>query len=986
MNIPSSLIEKINNGKIVVFAGAGLSMNAGLPNWNQLIAAILDEIEGKESKSKKYKDALDDDILTPLDVLSKIEPHKEFAIEALEKKIRSYDGCKPTLIHKLIGAISTKIITTNYDCLIENQLTDYEKIPYSNSFKVSKISEYDKYILKIHGDIHEPDKCILFPSQYDSLYREKEQTSVFELKKIISDKSIIFIGFSFTDPYINYVFEFISKLYNGFTPEHYIITTEVNKEWPSRITPIKINSNSEIQELLEKILEESSLKMQNRNTFDSKINTECDNVIQISESLESDLPPQNKFWVGRKKELENISADIFKVIFITGIGGQGKSALAAHYLKHCFDSNIFEFVDWRDFKEETNRFQTKLISIIKRISNDKVTAKQLESATNIDLVDVFFKYLGSHKIIFVLDNVDSYIDLETFTPTGGLKYFFQQTLERNHNSKFIFTCRPFIREASVNFYQLKLGGLSEIESEEMFALYNIPVKKNVLSELSQKAYKLTKGHPLWLNLIAAQAVRGIETVNKFVQSIEDKSDFNEDNFSSILSEKILNEVWYSLNDKQRSLLRGIAETVKPETITNLKKIIEPELKNNQFDKAFKVLKNLNLIEIKSSTRSEDQVELHPLVKEYISSKFPKTERAKYITLLVHYYDQFIYVLKPKLSAEMPLSSFQNWTSKIELQINKGDLKPALVALEEVSSSLLEAGFAEEYLRVSEKLFHTIDWNSAIDNEYSYFHKQFSTLTITLTQFGKFEICENLLRRYSDLIPGKSAHYLSYCSEKCYLFWYQSRFEDAIEIGEQGLFLLNESGITDNYSLKHNLYLAYRDSKEKENVNKAMLFFLRGENVEDIINNINVDLGGHYYGNIGKCLELLGDKDNALTCYYMSITILFQEDNSHSRLNVGYAASWIFNLLKSSSTKLDSLYFLKLCINTWEQTSPPRVADMRKEWSNLNVDVQTKEEVNKIPDWKILNHCKRIAKIGADSLYCKGRQCDKDQSMRAAQTV
>ena len=89
MNIPSSLIEKINKGKIVVFAGAGLSMNAGLPSWNQLIASILDEIGDKEPKSDKYKEALADDILTPLDVLNKIEHHKEYAIEALEKKIRS---------------------------------------------------------------------------------------------------------------------------------------------------------------------------------------------------------------------------------------------------------------------------------------------------------------------------------------------------------------------------------------------------------------------------------------------------------------------------------------------------------------------------------------------------------------------------------------------------------------------------------------------------------------------------------------------------------------------------------------------------------------------------------------------------------------------------------------------------------------------------------------------------------------------------------
>lgn len=968
MKIPSSLIEKINNKKIVIFAGAGLSMNVGLPSWYDLINNILDEIKDKEPKNIKFKDALKDEIMTPLDVLNKIEEHKEYAIEALEKNIRSYDDTKPAEIHKKLGEISTKIITTNYDCLLEEQFPSFEKITYSNNFKIAKLSEYQNYIFKIHGDIHEPDKCILFPFQYDKLYNKSEVSSVFELKKIISDKSLLFIGFSLSDPYINYVFDFISNLYSGFTPEHFIITTEKNKKWPNRVTPIQIESHSDTEDLLDKIIESSSLFSEENKSFVNKINIESKDIVKISESLEYDLPPQNKYWVGRKKELEIISSDIFKVIFITGIGGQGKSALAAYYLKQYFDSELYEFGDWRDFKEETNRFQTKLISIIKRISNNDITAKQLDNSSNIELVDIFFNYLVDKKVIFVFDNIDSYIDLETFMPSGGLKYFFEQALNQNHKSKFIFTCRPFIREASVNFYQLELSGLSESESIEMFILYKIPLKKELLRELSIKAFKLTKGHPLWLNLIAAQARRGIDTVNKFIHRIEDKTDFNEDDFSSILSEKILNEVWYSLNEKQKTLLRGIAETVKPETITNLKKIIEPELKQNQFNKAFKVLTNLNLVEIKSSSISEDQIELHPLVKEFIVSKFPQMERAKYITLLVQYYDKFIYILKPKLNSDMTLSAFQNWTSKIELQINKGDFKSALIALEEVSSSILSAGFSEEYLRVSEKLFHNIDWKIAIDNEYSYFDSQFSTLTTTLTQFGKYIECEEFLNQYSELISGKGVQYLSYCSEKCYLYWYQEKFDEAIEIGEYGLFLLNESGVSDNYSLKHNLALSHRDSAKIENINKALKYFLKGEKTDDVINNINNDLGGHFYGNIGKCLELLGNKENALTCYYISINILFKEDNSHSKLNIGYAASWIFNILKFTNDKLYSLYFLKLSINTWNQSSPPRAEKMKKEWKTLAIDKQTKTEVNKIADWKIIKLCKEISNTGANKGY------------------
>ena len=40
MNIPNSLIEKINKKQLVIFAGAGLSMNANLPSWKELIIKV----------------------------------------------------------------------------------------------------------------------------------------------------------------------------------------------------------------------------------------------------------------------------------------------------------------------------------------------------------------------------------------------------------------------------------------------------------------------------------------------------------------------------------------------------------------------------------------------------------------------------------------------------------------------------------------------------------------------------------------------------------------------------------------------------------------------------------------------------------------------------------------------------------------------------------------------------------------------------------
>lgn len=961
MQIPEKLTQKINQNNLVVFVGAGLSCKMGYPNWSSLVIDILGGISDKEEKSEKYIQALKDDILNPLEVLSKISLHKAASIEILEKIIRSHENTEPSKLHEKLGLLADKIVTTNYDSLLEKALPGFEQIVYTNQYKVARLSQYDKYIFKIHGDIQEPHMCILFPSEYDLLYDKEEKTSTFELKKIFSDKSLLFVGFSLSDPYISHLFDYINNLYSGFNPDHYIFTTEEKKNWPRNIVPIVIKDYDQLENCVDQLIESKDKSSEDREDFKEQLSQKTDSpIIKFSENHEYDSPPNNKFWVGRHREIDHIGSQNFKAIFITGIGGQGKSALAAQYIRNYFDTDSYEFGDWRDFKEEANRFQTKLISIIKRLSNE-FKFEEIESLKNNELVDTFFKVLGKRKIIFVFDNIDNYIDLESFRPAGSFSYLLNQILKRDHNSKFIFTCRPFIREAGVDFYQIQLDGLSQDECYELFKLYQISIKKSELIQLSKKSHKITKGHPLWLNLIAGQSIRGIETVYNFIDKIENKSSFDEDDFTSILSGKILDEVWNSLNDNQKTLIRGIAETVKPETEENLGEILQTELKPNRFIRSLKTLKNLNLVEFLSG----GEIELHPLVKEYVLTKYPKNERAKFITLFVKYYDRFIYILKPNLNSNLTIQDFQNWTSKIELQINKNDYKSALIALEEVGKSILAAGYTEEYLRVAEKLYEAMNWETAVNGEYSYFHTQINLLCTTQTQMGKFDESLNNLEHYSKLIPGKSSHYLSYCSEKTYNLWYQNKFEDAIQNGEEGEFLLNESSLADQYSLRHNLALARRDSRENSKVEKALNYFLQNESLEVVLDKskINKELSGNFYGNVGKCLEILEKDENSLFCYCVSLRLLLREDSVNSILNIGYACSWIGQLLIKSDRNDEGLYFLKFAMNSWEATSPPRYDAIKKIYNNVLFDKEIKIKINNLSAWRIEDFCKKfISKV------------------------
>jgi len=92
-----------------------------------------------------------------------------------------------------------------------------------------------------------------------------------------------------------------------------------------------------------------------------------DTTIKPSKKLkaECDIPPNIFHWVGRKKEIFEIDRDLQKVVFISGIGGQGKSGLASYYVKEVAPKKgYWEFWDWRDCQEKEHRIHTKIISII----------------------------------------------------------------------------------------------------------------------------------------------------------------------------------------------------------------------------------------------------------------------------------------------------------------------------------------------------------------------------------------------------------------------------------------------------------------------------------------------------------------------------------------------------------------------------------------------------------------------------------------------
>lgn len=175
--------------KLVVFVGAGVSQNSGIPTWNNLICSMMEELPSELSK--------ENDVLKLAQMYKDSRGHKEYMDKI--KNVLLYNKAVPNPLHKSIIALNPcHIITTNYDDLIEQEL--------ANEFKQYDIIREDKDIpqmekqhclVKMHGD-YATDNIVLTEKDYFDYKNNFPLIRAF-VQSLFASKLVLFVGFSFAD-------------------------------------------------------------------------------------------------------------------------------------------------------------------------------------------------------------------------------------------------------------------------------------------------------------------------------------------------------------------------------------------------------------------------------------------------------------------------------------------------------------------------------------------------------------------------------------------------------------------------------------------------------------------------------------------------------------------------------------------------------------------------------------------------------------------
>ncbi|MGE3724515.1 MAG: SIR2 family protein [Candidatus Sericytochromatia bacterium] len=228
--------DLIKNGRgLILFIGAGLSTPL-FPRWgefiNKLLTSAIDTCKLNEDEVKQLRMRVDrgaDYLFVAQKCIEILGPlaYREHLRECFDKNFNEEQI--PENYKKVFQLPSNLIITTNYD-LIPEKLSKGNHRIYSRanaSEALASFSVGEKVILKMHGDILSQSSIILTSDDFTTAIFNDSAINDF-LTNVLSTKTLLFLGFSLTDPHIEMLLNLVKSKHGSLLYPHYALMPNVD--------------------------------------------------------------------------------------------------------------------------------------------------------------------------------------------------------------------------------------------------------------------------------------------------------------------------------------------------------------------------------------------------------------------------------------------------------------------------------------------------------------------------------------------------------------------------------------------------------------------------------------------------------------------------------------------------------------------------------------------------------------------------------------
>lgn len=323
----ADLLSAINKGRFSIFAGAGLSVESGLPTWKKLF--------------KEVALRLNMNIDNVVDYYELAQFYCNLNGE-LDLRLKVYNAIlvspnENSLANEIVNLPVDSFWTSNFDNVLERSIEKStgnipNVIQSENELaKVGLVSRVN--VFKLNGDVSNEFNMVLTKNDLDN-YILRHKTMLTFFKKELVSNTFLFIGYSFTDSLVIPCISEILSCLGEACGVHYTImkrqkTTNFkhfinNLEKSYHIKTLLVNNYSEIPEIIKQL---------NR--------TIVHDQVFISGSY--DLIPREKenFADTLSRELTNaLIENGYRIC--TGVGKKLGTLITGYAYRHMFEKNIVD--------------------------------------------------------------------------------------------------------------------------------------------------------------------------------------------------------------------------------------------------------------------------------------------------------------------------------------------------------------------------------------------------------------------------------------------------------------------------------------------------------------------------------------------------------------------------------------------------------------------------------------------------------------------